>query len=187
MKKWIFTFFELILFGGLLITYFVQRLNYPDAFAVSGVYVNSLIGGVNTFIMLAVLFVSAGSLIASKRGNRFVAKSLSLFAITFAVLFLITVSLEMMSYSSAGMFYGGEELLKKPAGVIAFFNIYYLTLVVFAAHIIWGMFISSVAFVKIHIATITKENSGVLECANSFWGFMTIIWLFIFPLFYLIR
>ncbi|NOX17357.1 MAG: hypothetical protein GXO87_03635 [Chlorobi bacterium] len=187
MKKWIFTFFELILFGGLLIVYFVQRLNYPDAFKVAGVYVNSLIGGVNSFIMLAVLFVSAVSLVASKRGNRFVAKSLSLFAASFAALLLISLCVEWMSYADGGMFYGGEELLKKPQGVIAFFNVYYLTIFIFAAHVLWGMFLSSVAFVKIHVGSITKENSGVLECANSFWGFLTIIWLFIFPLFYLIR
>ncbi len=187
MKKWIFALFELILFGGLLIYYFVERLSYPGEFAVSGLYVNTLVGGIGSFIMLATLFVSVVSLAASKRGNKFIAKSLSLFAVMFATLFLINVVIEWYGYGAEGLFWGNAELLKKPEGVVAFFDVYYWTIFIFAAHVIWGMFLSSAAFVKIHIGLINKEDSGVLECANSFWGFITIVWLFIFPLFYLIR
>jgi len=184
---WLFIFTELLLFGGLFITYSVYRFMNPDAFHLAAEELNTTIGALNTVILLVSSMTIAMSTSALQKKQK--ATTIVLLEITFmlALLFLINKYFEWGVKFDHGIFPGSEHMFNEMSrGEILFFGLYFVMTGLHALHIIVGMVIMGFAIVRIQKGTVHADRPSLLENAGLYWHLVDLIWIFLFPLFYLI-
>lgn len=186
MGMWLFLFTELLLFGGLFFLYSVYRFVNQEQFHVAAKELNTLIGTFNTIILLTSSLTMALSIAAIQRNN----KSLSVFFQALTILlafgFLINKYFEWSIKFHHGVFPGSEILLNKPKGEILFFGLYYVMTGLHGLHVIIGVVLIAIMTRLTIKGVINKDSYVKLESAGLYWHLVDIIWIFLFPLFYLI-
>jgi cytochrome c oxidase subunit 3 len=186
MGVWLFLFTELLLFGGLFFIYSVYRFMHQADFHVAAKELNVFVGTLNTVILLTSSLTMALSITAIQRGSRKLSISLQCITILFGIIFLVNKYFEWMTKIHHGIYPGSEGLLARGSGQILFFGLYFTMTGLHALHvIIGGVLIAVMARFTIN-GVITPEKYVKLEAAGLYWHLVDIIWIFLFPLFYLI-
>lgn len=184
---WLFIFTELLLFGGLFIIYSIYRFLNQEAFHLGGQEMDLTIGAANTVILLVSSMTIAMSTSALQKKNKKL--TLILIGITFllGIVFLINKYYEWGVKFEHGIWPGSEHLDNDLSeGEILFFGLYFVMTGLHALHIMVGMGVMSFAFVRVVRGTVNPERPSLLENAGLYWHLVDIIWIFLFPLFYLI-
>ncbi len=184
---WLFLFTELILFGGMFLVYAVYRFQYRDFFALASKELDVLIGLINTLILLTSSLTMAMSITALRRDNNKLSLIFLSTTILFALLFLVNKYFEWSAKFHHGLFPGSNELLSLPKGEIIYFGLYYVMTGLHALHVIIGMVILLFMFFYIKSGKVNKDYYIMLENSGLYWHLVDIIWIFLFPLFYLIH
>lgn len=186
MGMWLFLFTELILFGGLFIIYAVYRYKFPEHFSLAARELDALVGTVNTIILLTSSLTAAISVTAIREGKKHLSMMLVGMTVVLALAFLVNKYFEWGHKISLGIYPQSPEMLKLPSGEILYFGLYYVMTGLHALHVIIG--IALLLFVMVFIAKgkITRESHVMLETGGLYWHLVDIIWIFLFPLFYLI-
>ncbi len=187
MGMWLFLFTELLLFGGMFLAYAVYRYQYPQHFHLAGMELNTAIGTINTIILLTSSLTVAMSITAMQRGKKLLSIILLSATILLALFFLVNKYFEWAAKISHGIYPGSEQLLAKQNGEILFFGLYYIMTGLHALHVIIGMVILVFMLVFIVKNVITETNYVKLENGGLYWHLVDLIWIFLFPLFYLIQ
>jgi len=186
MGMWLFLFTELLLFGGMFFLYSVYRFMNQDQFHIAAKELNTLVGTFNTIILLTSSLTMALAIGAIQRNN----KSLSVFFQAITILlafgFLVNKYFEWSVKFHHGIYPGSEILTAKPKGEILFFGLYYVMTGLHGLHVVIGIFL--IGFMtRLTMKNVINQNSYVkLEAAGLYWHLVDIIWIFLFPLFYLI-
>lgn len=186
MGMWLFLFTELILFGGMFLLYSVYRFQYADAFHLAAKELNTIMGAFNTAVLLTSSLTMALSIVAIQRDQKTLSMLLQMITIFLALFFLVNKYFEWTAKFHHGIYPGSEELLSKSSGEILFFGLYYVMTGLHGIHVIVGMFLIAVMTRMTRRDIITKDNYVRLENAGLYWHLVDIIWIFLFPLFYLI-
>jgi cytochrome c oxidase subunit III len=183
---WLFIFTELLLFGGLFLVYAVFRYQKPVAFHLAGEELDVVVGTVNTIILLFSSMTVAMSITAVQLGQR--KRSVLLIAITIglALIFMINKYFEWAGKLSHGIYPGSGVLAELGTGEVLFFGLYYIMTGLHALHILIGIVILAVVLVKVRNSSINAGNLVLLENGALYWHLVDLIWIFLFPLFYLI-
>jgi len=184
---WLFLFTELILFGGLFIVYAVYRFKFPEQFQLAAKELDTLVGTVNTIILLTSSLTVAMSITAIQQGKKHLSMMLVGMTIIFAIVFLVNKYFEWSHKISVGIYPQSPELLNKPPGEILYFGLYYVMTGLHALHVIIGMVILLFNLVFIAKGKINQQSYVKLEAGGLYWHLVDIIWIFLFPLFYLIN
>jgi cytochrome c oxidase subunit III len=185
---WLFIFTELLLFGGLFIVYSVYRFMNQDAFHLAAEELNTTIGAINTLLLLIssmTIAMSTSTLQLKKKGA-----TLGLLAVTILIglIFLVNKYFEWGLKFEHGIWPGSEHLLTNfSQGEILFFGLYFVMTGLHALHIIIGLIIILVAAWRVHKGTVNETRAVLLENAGLYWHLVDLIWIFLFPLFYLIH
>ncbi len=187
MGMWLFLFTELLLFGGLFIIYAVYRFVHQQEFHMAAQELNTTIGMVNTIILLTSSMTAAMSITAMQKGNTRFSMALIIVTILFAFAFMVNKYFEWSAKIHHGIFPGGKELLAKPEGEILYFGLYYVMTGLHALHVIVGVTIFLFILAFIRTGTIHQHAYVKLENAALYWHLVDLIWIFLFPLFYLIH
>jgi cytochrome c oxidase subunit 3 len=104
-----------------------------------------------------------------------------------ALLFLINKYFEWGVKFEHGIWPGSEYLTTEMSqGEILFFGLYFVMTGLHALHIIVGMVIMGFALARIQKGTVHADRPSLLENAGLYWHLVDLIWIFLFPLFYLI-
>ncbi len=187
MGMWLFLFTELILFGGMFIVYAVYRFIHQQDFHLAAQELNTTIGLLNTIILLTSSMTMAMSITAIQKGNKKLAIALVIITILFAFGFMVNKYFEWSAKIHHGIYPGSPDLLSKPEGQILYFGLYYVMTGLHALHVIIGVTI--LVFNVVYLWTgHTNSNYFVkLENAGLYWHLVDLIWIFLFPLFYLIH
>jgi len=183
---WLFLYTEIILFGGLFVLYAVYLARYPTDFIEGGKDLNRLFGAANTLILLISSFAVASSITAVQRDQKMASLLLLGGAIFCGLCFLINKYFEWGHKIHAGIYPGSESLIYGEPGRNIFFGLYYVITGLHGLHIVVGMTLLSVAMVFRATEVITVENHVFLENAGLYWHLVDLIWIFVFPLFYLV-
>ena len=183
---WFFLFTEVLFFGGMFILYSVFRSKYPEAFHRAAAEENLLLGSINTAILLTSSLALALSLRAVQRGNRRLSLWLQSATVVMGGIFLVVKYFEWMEKISRGLYPGSAVLLKKEHGEILFFGLYYVMTGIHGLHVIIGMIVISSMIYFTASGKITADNFTKLENTGLYWHFVDIVWIYLFPLFYLI-
>lgn len=186
MGMWLFLFTELLLFGGMFILYSVYRFTHPNEFHLAAKELNTVIGTFNTAILLTSSLTMALSIAAIQRQQKSLSIIFQLLTIVLALGFMVNKYFEWGAKFHHGIYPGSDTLLSKPSGEILFFGLYYVMTGLHGLHVIIGVVI--IAFMTRFTMkdVITHDNYVKLEAAGLYWHLVDIIWIFLFPLFYLI-
>jgi cytochrome c oxidase subunit 3 len=186
MGMWLFLFTELILFGGMFILYSVYRFEFPEAFHLAAKELNTIVGTFNTAILLTSSLTMALSIAAIQRNQKTLSIFFQFLTIVLALGFMVNKYFEWSAKFHHGIYPGSETLLSKQPGEIIFFGLYYVMTGLHGLHVIIGVVLISVMMRFTSKGIINNESYVKLESAGLYWHLVDIIWIFLFPLFYLI-
>lgn len=183
---WLFLFTEILLFGGMFVLYAVYLHRFPDEFHAAGKELDALLGTVNTAVLITSSFTMALSISALQKGKKKLAMILVGLTILFAFTFLVIKYFEWGAKFHHGLYPDSPELLKLPKGQIVFFGLYYIMTGLHGLHVLIGMVVLAFLLVFIHRNRVTSDDFVMLENAGLYWHLVDLVWIYLFPLFYLI-
>jgi len=187
LGMWLFLFTELILFGGMFLIYAVYRFSYPEFFKLAAMELNTEVGAINTIILLTSSLTVALAITAIQNGKAFLSKVMLFLTIVFALLFMVNKYFEWSAKIHHDIFPGSETLLGKTDGEILFFGLYYVMTGLHGLHVLIGMVLLFVMMLWVHKGKINQDKYIYLENSGLYWHLVDLIWIFLFPLFYLIQ
>ncbi|MDP2303597.1 MAG: cytochrome c oxidase subunit 3 family protein [Ignavibacteria bacterium] len=186
LGMWLFLFTELILFGGMFIVYAIYRFTHQQEFHLAAKELNTLFGTLNTIILLTSSLTMALSITALQKNQKGLSIFLQLTTIVFALAFMVNKFFEWSAKFHHGLFPGSDVLMEKSNGEILFFGLYYIMTGLHGLHVIIGVVLIGTMTYFTSKNRITSDNYVRLEAAGLYWHLVDIIWIFLFPLFYLI-
>jgi cytochrome c oxidase subunit III len=187
MGMWLFLFTELLLFGGLFLVYMIYRFVYHDAYLQASTELNVWFGGVNTVVLLTSSMTVAMSITAMQLGNKKLAQNLLWLTLLAALTFLIIKSFEWAAKFEHGLFPGMAHYSELPNGERLFFFLYFFMTGLHALHVIVGGIILLFVIRGIKKETVRQDKFMFLENGGLYWHLVDLIWIYLFPLFYLIH
>lgn len=183
---WIFLFTEMLLFGALFIVYSIYRFRNPEAFHLAAQEMSIPIGTANTVILLISSAAIAMSITAIQKENRKLALLLTGITVVLGLVFLVNKYFEWGDHIRHQIYPGSAVLASRGFGDVLFFGLYFFMTGLHALHIIIGVTIITVIMTFIYRGRITSVRYSVLENGALYWHLVDLIWIFLFPLFYLI-
>lgn len=186
MGMWIFLFTELLFFGGLFLLYAVYRSQYTHDFHIASTELNRFIGAANTMILITSSLTMALSITAIKNADTKHTIFFQACTIILGLTFLVLKYFEWGAKISHGIYPGSAELLNQGQGKILFYSLYFVMTGLHGIHVIAGVAVLAVMLFfsikkRIHDRDFIKlENSGL------YWHFVDIVWIYLFPLLYLL-
>jgi len=182
---WIFLLSEVILFGGLFILYTAYRYKFRGDFHLAAMELNRILGTLNTVILLTSSLTMALSIASIRKGSR--ASSFGYLAATvfLGLLFLGNKYIEWSAKVGHGIYPNSPDLLGRSSGEVLFFGLYYAMTGLHGLHVLVGVGLLSVMCFFIVKGRIQKTDFILLENSGLYWHLVDIIWIFLFPLFYL--
>ncbi|MFA5419299.1 MAG: cytochrome c oxidase subunit 3 family protein [Bacteroidales bacterium] len=187
MGMWLFLYTELILFGGLFLVYMVYRSLNQDDFLLASFNLNVWMGTANTVVLLTSSMTVAMAISALQMGD--VKKSINLLILTIgaALIFLVVKYFEWSAKFEHGLFPGMDHFNQLPNGEKLYFYLYFFMTGLHGLHVIIGGLFILVVISKIKNGTVNKNRYQLLENSGLYWHLVDLIWIYLFPLFYLIH
>ncbi len=183
---WLFLYTEIMLFGGLFVLYGAYYRIHAVEFIGTGQELDMVLGCVNTVILLVSSFFVAASVTAVRRNSTKGAMAFLAGAVLLGGLFLLNKYFEWGHKFHLGIYPGSPGLGESPPGRIVFYGLYFTITGLHAFHIVMGMVLLIVCIAMTGLGRIQKERFLLLENCGLYWHLVDLIWIFIFPLFYLI-
>lgn len=183
---WLFLFTEVLLFGGLFLLYAVYLSRYPGEFHSAGKDLDAVLGTTNTLVLITSSFTMALSISMLQKGKKKLAMILVGITLLCAFGFLAIKYVEWSAKFHHGIYPNSPELLERPHGEIVFFGLYYVMTGLHGLHVLVGMVVLAFMIAFIRKDRITSEDFVMLENAGLYWHLVDLVWIYLFPLFYLI-
>ena len=186
LGMWFFLFTEVLLFGGLFLVYSVYRAMHPGEFHEAAKELSTVIGAANTVILLTSSLTIAASISAIQRGSRKLSILLQSTTLLFGALFLVNKYFEWSAKFQHGLYPDAPELLERGHGQILFYGLYYVMTGLHGLHVLAGLVLIGAMLYFTARERVNSRNFGWLENSGLYWHLVDIIWIYLFPLFYLI-
>jgi cytochrome c oxidase subunit 3 len=186
LGMWLFIFTELLLFGGLFIVYSIYRYMHPTAFGLAAEELDVTVGTVNTVILLVSSMTIAMAATSIQKKDKRTTLILIGITLVLALVFLVNKWFEWSAKIEHQLYPGSPLLEELGHGDTLFYGLYFFMTGLHALHIVVGMVILSVVFVFVWKDKLTSDNFQLLENGGLYWHLVDVIWIFLFPLFYLI-
>jgi cytochrome c oxidase subunit 3 len=183
---WFFLFTEMLFFGGMFILYSIYRSRYPQEFHAGASHENLLFGSINTGVLLTSSLALAVAILAVRQGKYSLSMLLQAATVAMGGVFLVIKYFEWSEKFVLGLYPNSPVLLKMKTGEIIFFGLYYVMTGIHGLHVFIGMIVISFMIYFTATGNITEENFSKLENTGLYWHFVDIVWIYLFPLFYLI-
>ena len=187
MGMWLFLFTELLLFGGLFLVYMIYRYTYSNDFHDASLNLDVFIGTVNTIVLLISSMTVAMSITATQKGDKKKALMLLWFTILAALIFMVNKYFEWTVKFDHGLFPGMDHYNHLPHGERLFYFLYFMMTGLHALHIIIGAVFIIFVIRYIQKGKINSRKYILQENAGLYWHLVDLIWIYLFPLFYLIK
>jgi len=185
LGMWLFLFTELLLFGGMFILYAVYLARYPHDFSAGGRQLDVVFGSINTVVLLTSSLLVAMAVTAIQRDERSRAISLLYGTVACAGIFMAIKYVEWSAKIHHGIFPGSPHLAEGPKGESVFFSLYYMTTGIHGLHVVIGASLLTWIAVKVKRGSVNGGDFILLENGALYWHLVDLIWIFIFPLYYL--
>jgi cytochrome c oxidase subunit 3 len=156
-------------------------------FKIAAMELSVSMGTLNTIILLTSSLTVALAITAIQKGNKFLAVLNLNITIIFALMFMVNKYFEWSAKFEHGLYPGSDEMLSLPNGQIMFYGLYYIMTGLHGLHVIIGVIILAIMLVLVIKDKITSDNYVKLENGGLYWHLVDLIWIFLFPLFYLIH
>jgi cytochrome c oxidase subunit 3 len=183
---WLFLLSEILLFGGMFILYSAYRYRYPSDFHQGSQEMEVLLGTLNTLLLQTSALIMTLSVVALQRGNRRLSTYLLIGTMVLGLIFLGIKGSEWWSKIKDGIYPNSPVLLARPKGQILYFSLYYAMTGLHGFHVFVGICVLLVMLVFLLTGRLHSSRVVPLENSGLYWHLVDIIWIFLYPLFYLI-
>ena len=187
LGMWIFIFTEILLFGGLFLVYAVMRHNYAEDFHQASQHLDTFIGAINTVVLLASSMTVAMSLTAVQKKNTKLAITLLGITLLCAFIFLVNKYFEWGHKISIQLYPGSDLIVTLKRGYILFFSLYFFMTGLHLLHLVVGTVILTIVMIKVQTGVINEDHYVLMENGALYWHLVDLIWIYLFPLYYLIK
>lgn len=188
LGMWVFLATEIMFFGGMFLGYTVYRSAYPDAFAGASNHLDIVLGTINTAVLIFSSFTMALAVRSAQLGAR---KPTIIFLILTMILGAIFLGIKFTEYyvkfeehfvPGSAFAYPGPQA---PAAEI-FFSFYFAMTGMHALHMIIGEGLLTTLVIKTGRGRFSAFYNTPVELIGLYWHFVDIVWIFLFPLLYLV-
>jgi cytochrome c oxidase subunit III len=186
LGMWIFIFTELLLFGGLFLVYAVFRSMYSQQFHEAALELNAFIGAINTVILLVSSMTIAMAITALQKGNKKLSMLLISITLLLAFAFLVNKYFEWGHKFHIHLYPGSDLMSQLEHGHVLFYGLYFFMTGLHGLHIIIGGVFLLVCLFKVRNGSINTNDNVLFVNAGLYWHLIDLIWIFLFPLLYLI-
>jgi cytochrome c oxidase subunit 3 len=185
---WLFLATEVLFFGGMFLGYTVYRIYYPQAFAEASRHTLIIYGATNTAVLLVSSTVMAFAVRAASQNRRGLVGLLLLLTALLGALFLVIKGFEYAREIHEGLFPGHHFHIDAadPARAEMFFYIYWLMTGVHALHVTIGVVLIVLFALRAWLTNAFRNHDTPVELLGLYWHFVDIVWVFLFPLIYMI-
>lgn len=200
---WIFLVTEMMLFGGLFLAYFRYRIAYPQAFDLGGRQTDFWLGSINTVVLLTSSLTMALAVNAGAEGRRWRLPLCLLATMALGSLFLVIKGYEYHEdYTKSlvpGIHFSVGSRVKQPVpglnttspdrqqeNAALFFTLYFFMTGLHAIHLTVGICLVGLAIVLAMNGRLPGDRSSMVELTGLYWHLIDIVWVFLYPMFYLI-
>jgi cytochrome c oxidase subunit 3 len=188
LGMWVFLVTEVLFFGGLFMVYTVYRSWYPDAFAAASHELDVVLGTVNTAVLITSSLTMALAVHAAQLNQRKLLTMFLVLTILLGATFLGIKSVEyyhkFVEHHIPGPGFQFEKEYARHAQL--FFSLYFVMTGLHALHMIIGIGIMLWMLAWARRGIITAEYYSPIEISGLYWHFVDIVWIFLFPLLYLL-
>jgi cytochrome c oxidase subunit 3 len=189
LGMWVFLVTEIMFFGGLFMAYVVYRTWHPDAFAAGSHHLDITLGAVNTAVLICSSLTMALAVHAAQSGKPRALVRLLLATIALGLVFL---GIKAVEYTEkwhdhvvpGPSFQWDDATLKAPVEI--FFSLYFAMTGLHALHMVIGIGIMLWLVWMARRRRFSPEYYTPVEVSGLYWHFVDIVWIFLFPLLYLI-
>lgn len=189
LGMWLFLATEILLFGGLFVAYTIFHFLHPELFYDAHKYLNVELGALNTIVLLfSSLTVVLAIHAAQQNKRRYVIINLAL-TIACALAFLVVKYFEYSNKFHEGLLpgmYFTNGVLPDPDQTHIFFGIYFLMTGLHGFHVVVGIGILTWLLLRTIKGDFSSQYYMPLELGGLYWHLVDVIWIFLFPLLYLI-
>ncbi len=191
LGMWIFLITEIMFFGGMFLCYTVYRSTYPHVFAEASRSLNVYLGAANTVVLLCSSLTMVLAVRATQLGQR---KAIVVFLILTLILgtaFLVVKGFEwhekFVEHHIPGAGFHLEGLAPELQGQAQiFFSLYFAMTGLHALHMVIGAGIMIALTIWAHKGRYSADYVTPVDVGGLYWHFVDVIWIFLFPLLYLI-
>ncbi len=197
LGMWLFLITEVLLFSGMFVAYTVYRVWHPEVFADASQLLDWRLGALNTIVLLASSFTVALSIHFAQKDEKEKVVVLLLLTLLCAAAFMVVKYFEYSGKFAHGVFPGagyapfGEDHGLNYADfdfpyAPQFFSIYFVMTGIHGFHVLIGMGLFTWLVTRVIRGHFSAEYYTPIELTGLYWHLVDIIWIFLFPLLYLI-
>jgi cytochrome c oxidase subunit 3 len=187
---WVFLVTEVLFFGGLFMAYILYRIWYPEMFLAASHHLNITLGAVNTAVLIGSSLTMAYAVNAAQRGAK--PKEQVFWLVATMILGAAFLGIKVVEYSDKfehHLIPGAGFLFDKPEfqqTAQIYFSLYFALTGLHATHMIVGIAIMAIIARMAWKGQFTAEWYTPVEIMGLYWHFVDLVWIFLFPLLYLI-
>jgi len=197
LGMWIFLATEVMFFGGLFCAYLIYRRWYFGDFGAASASINATLGAANTAVLICSSLTVVLAIWAAQTSRRFLLIAMLVLTMLFGVTFLGIKGLEYKdkfeehhvpgaSFNFHEKIPGHPDQYANPRHAQIFFSLYFIMTGLHALHMIIGLGLFTWLLVMAWRGRFTPEYYTPLEMGGLYWHFVDIVWIYLFPLLYLI-
>jgi cytochrome c oxidase subunit III len=188
LGMWAFLATEVLFFGGLFTAYAVYRSAYPEAFIEASHHLDVTLGTINTAVLIGSSLTMAMAVWAAQTGRR---RHQVMYLLLTILLGSVFLGIKGVEYShkfhehlvpGPGFAFEGAE----PNHSQIFFSLYFVMTGMHALHMVIGLVLLGILTVRAHLGRFTSVYYAPVEMTGLYWHFVDIVWIFLFPMLYLI-
>jgi cytochrome c oxidase subunit 3 len=185
---WVFIATEVMFFGGMFTGYIYYRASYSQAFADASNHLEIWLGAINTAVLICSSFTMALAVHSAETGRR---RALVNFLLLTIVLGSVFLGIKFSEYHAKfaehlvpGSSFRFEGPLARPAEI--FFSFYFAMTGMHALHMVIGIGLLTWLALKARGGRFSDSYYTPVELVGLYWHFVDIVWIFLFPLLYLV-
>lgn len=189
LGMWVFLGSEVLFFSGLFGLYASYRTEHPHGFGVAVLHNTLALGSINTGVLLVSSYTVALAVHALRRGKQRMSANLLGATIALGACFLVIKTTEYLTHFKEGIYPGGVGIFFKEhpdPGTKMFFTLYYCMTGLHAVHVLVGMCVLSFLLWGVLRGRIGAWAPHPLAVGAVYWHLVDVIWIFLWPLFYLL-
>jgi cytochrome c oxidase subunit III len=188
LGMWTFLVTEVMFFGGLFTGYAYYRWKFPEAFVEASHHLDILLGTINTAVLIGSSLTMVLAVQGAQRGDN---KQLTRFLFFTIVLAVVFLGIKAFEYHHKWV----DHLVPGPHfefhgahvdGAQLFYSFYFAMTGMHALHMVIGIGLITVLIFMARRGYFTPRSYAFVENMGLYWHFVDIVWIFLFPLLYLI-
>ena len=187
LGMWTFLATEVLFFGAMFLAYLIYRRAYPEAFALAGRETIVLFGTINTAILLTSSLTMAFAVQSAKDNETRALVKYLLVTVLFGIIFLSLKAVEYHKDLDEHLWPGPHFKAGLPPEAQIFWFLYWVMTGVHAIHVTVGVVLLSIMAWLSRQGRFSDAYHTPIEIIGLYWHFVDVIWIFLYPLLYLVH